>query len=131
MTLFGWACPQTGTTWRCSLLIGARRACKSFFDVVEQGWLAVDVEKQNIWCLMWSRSRPPSGARKMVERLESPGSWLGSIETGIIDLDVRGEFADLSATAAGDRQPFQGEMSRQGKPSWLSMPSRNRCILLK
>jgi hypothetical protein len=112
MTLFGWACPKTGTTWRCSLLIGARRACKSSFDVFEQGWLTVDVEKQNIECLMWPCSHPPSGVRKMVERLESPGSWLGSIETGI-DLDVRGE----SLIFQGERQPFQGEMSRRGKPS--------------
>jgi hypothetical protein len=108
MTLFGWACPKTGTTWRRSLLIGARRACKSSFDVFEQGWLTVDVEKQNIECLMWPRSRPSSGG-KMVERLESPGSWLGSIETGMLDLDVRSESLIFQPRAQGTDNLFKAK----------------------
>jgi hypothetical protein len=92
MTRFGWACPKTGTTWRYLVLIGARRACKSFFDVVEQGWLTVDVEKQNIECLMWPRSRPPPFRGKEDGRALGISRVVagGSIETGI-DLDVRGE----------------------------------------
>jgi hypothetical protein len=60
---------------------------------------------------MWPRSRPPSGARKMVERLESPGSWLGSIETGIIDLDdfVRGESLIFQPRPQGTDNLFKAK----------------------